>query len=246
MMNCVIVDDDLMCINTMESFIANFIPGMKVLGHAQTIAQAEALINEKKPQVVFLDIELNGELGFKLFDVFPEPGFEVIFCTAHEKYAVRAIKLSCFDFLIKPVLVEDLQAAVSRLQNKLGSSVNSKRIQVLLDNFVSREYKKIAIPSASSIEFINTADIVCCEAESKYTTVYTINGDKIVSSKNIGEFEELLNPEQFFRSHKSWLVNLSYVKKFIKTENKLQLSNQMMVDVSTRKKEEFLSLFEKL
>lgn len=245
-MNCIIVDDDLMCINTMESFIANFIPDMKVLGRAQTINEATELINKVKPQVVFLDVELNGELGFRLFDIFPEPSFEVIFCTAHEKYAVKAIKLSCFDFLIKPVLVEDLQAAVNKLQNKLNSSVNSKRIQVLLDNFVTKEYKKIAIPSSNSIEFINTADIVCCEAESKYTTVYTVQGEKIVSSKNIGEFEELLNPELFFRSHKSWLVNLSFVKKFIKTENKLLLSNNMQIDVSTRKKDEFLSLFEKL
>ncbi len=246
MIKAIIVDDDPLCANTMELFVKNFTPQVSVLGYAQTISTAVQLIKEHQPNLIFLDVELVNEKGFDLFKHFPNPNFEVVFCTAHEKYAVQAIKLSCFDFLIKPIDSNELILTIEKFERKNHDLLTGKRIEVLLDSIKNNETKKIAIPSHNSITFINTNEIVCCLGESKYTTVYTNNGEKIMSSKNLGEFESLLNSAQFFRSHKSWIVNLSYVKKLIKTDNQILLTNDMLVDVSTRKKDDFLKLFEKL
>lgn len=246
MISCVIIDDDITCINTLSLFIKNFAPQLQVVAQSQSIAEGAKLINQHQPKLVFLDVELNNEMGFDLFTHFPNPNFEVIFCTAHQKYAMQAIKLSAFDFILKPIDAEDFTQAIEKYIKKSNNQLTSQRVELLLDAVKTKEFKKIAIPSHDSITFIETSEIICCLGESKYTTIYTANGEKIVSSKNLGEFEAMLNPQLFFRSHKSWIINITTVKKFLKTDSQVLLSNGMLVDVSTRKRDEFFKLFEKL
>jgi two-component system LytT family response regulator len=244
-LNCIIIDDDAGCIDTLEAILKKYCPQLQILGSATNISDAVRLINSTSPQLVFLDVEIGKETGFDLFNYFSSPEFEVVFTTAHEKYALKAIKSSCFDFLLKPVVIEEVVNVVSKLE-KEKKKASGQNASVLIDNLRSKDsvIQKIAIPSNDGYAFINVNDIISLEADGKYTKIVTQSGLKSLSTKNIGEFEELLN-NQFFRTHKSWIVNLDHVKKFLKTESKVLLSNETTAEVSSRKKDEFIRLFNK-
>ncbi|MBL7913162.1 MAG: response regulator transcription factor [Bacteroidia bacterium] len=245
-MTCVIIDDEQNCVDALSGIINSYCPQLKVLATANAIADGVKLVNTEKPQIVFLDVEIGNEMGFDLFQYFPAPDFEVIFTTAHEKYALKAIKSSCYDFLLKPVNIQEVIAVVSKLEKEKRNGQN-QNVNVLLDNLKAKDnfLKKIAIPSNEGYSIINIDEIISLEADGKYTKIITNAGLRSLSTKNIGEFEELLNPELFFRTHKSWIVNVNHIKKFLKNESQVLLSNETLADVSSRKKDEFLKLFGK-
>lgn len=245
-MNCVIVDDENSCIQALSGIIKQYCPQLTVLGIANNIADAVKLINSTHPQVVFLDVEINNEMGFDLFKFFSVPDFEVVFTTAHEKYALKAIKSSCYDFLLKPIVIPELVSVVSKLEKEKKHS-GAGNVNVLLDNINAKDHQlqKIAIPSNDGYTFINVGEIISLEADGKYTKITAKGGINSLSTKNIGEFEEMLDPSVFFRTHKSWIINLDHVKKFMKADSRVQMSNDVIADVSTRKKDDFLKLFSK-
>jgi two-component system LytT family response regulator len=248
-MNCILVDDDVHCIAALDGMIRRFAPRMNVCGTARTIQDAVSLINTHVIDLVFLDIEMQQESGFDLFSYIPQPHFEVIFTTAHEKYAMKAIRSSCFDYLLKPVDAQELVNAISRWENQQKNSFDTaQRASVLLENLGKNQVQpqKMALPVKNEIVFVSVADIICLEGDAKYTTLNLRTGQKLVSSRNIGEFEELLDPSVFFRCHRSWIVNLKDTVKFLKNDNQLLLTNQLTAEVSTRKKDEFLRLFNKI
>jgi two-component system LytT family response regulator len=245
-MNCVIVDDENSCVQALQGIIKQYCPQLTILGAANTIADAVKLINSVKPQLVFLDVEINNEMGFDLFNFFSAPDFEVVFTTAHEKYALKAIKSSCYDFLLKPITIQELVSLVSKLENEKGKA-GAGNVSVLLDNVRSKDHQihKMAIPSAEGYSFIDVNEIISLEADGKYTKITTQAGTNSLSTKNIGEFEEMLDTSIFFRTHKSWIINLNHVKKFMKADSRVVMSNDVIADVSTRKKDDFLKLFER-
>lgn len=245
-MNCVLIDDEQGCIDTLSGVLKQFCPQVNILGSARSIAEAVKLINLTGPQLVFLDVEINSETGFDLFNYFPDPRFEVVFTTAHEKYALKAIKSSCYDFLLKPIVIQEVTAVISRLE-KEKRRTGEKNVGVLLDNLKAKDQQlqKIAIPSSEGYTFIDVKEIISLEADGKYTRITAAGGISSLSTKNIGEFEEMLDADIFFRTHKSWIINLNYVKKFLKGDSRVIMSNDVAADVSTRKKDDFLKLFEK-
>lgn len=247
MIKAVIIDDESSCRDALQLLLKEFCPTVELFGMASSLPDGINLIKEKKPELVFLDVELKNHLGFKLFESFPDPDFEVVFCTAHEKYALQAIKTSCIEYLLKPVDPVELMNAIAKFQKFTNREVNQKKVEVLLENTgnASHTLNKIAVPTSEGYFFINTSDILYFEGDGKYTNMFTNKGDKIVSSKNLGEFEELLNQQSFFRCHKSWLINLNYIKKYMRGDGQVMMSNDKLVDVSTRKKEEFLKLFDR-
>lgn len=248
-MNCILVDDDIHCINSLDGMLRRFVPQLHITGTARTIRDAVGLINTNAVDIVFLDIEMQQESGFDLFSYIPQPAFEVIFTTAHEKYAVKAIRSSCFDYLLKPVDAQELISAVSRwgVQQKHASDP-AQRASVLLENLENNlaQPLKMALPVKNEIVFISVPDIICLQGDAKYTTLHLRNGQKLVSSRNIGEFEELLDASLFFRCHRSWIINLKDTVKFLKNDNQLLLTNQVVAEVSTRKKDDFLRRFERI
>jgi two-component system LytT family response regulator len=245
-MKCVIIDDDLGCIEALNGIISNYCPQLDMVGSANTIDEGVRLINAMKPQLVFLDVEIHDRLGFDLFRFFPKPDFEVVFTTAHEKYALKAIKSSCYDYLLKPILIEELVNVVTRLESENGIR-SSENLNVLLSNLESQErvLHKIAIPSTNGYSFVQIDDIVLMEGDGKYTKINTVSGQKYLSTKNIGEFESLLPSDHFFRTHKSWLVNLHYLLNYDKGSSRLYLQGDLIAEVSLRKKEEFMKLFDR-
>lgn len=245
-MKCIIIDDDSSCIDSLELILKKYYPKITSIYTAQTIDIAVTQINKQLPDVVFLDIEMNGENGFDLFIKIPKPEFAIVFTTSHDKYMQNAIKNACFDYILKPIDPFELVETLNRLENVLIEKQASTQsidagnhlsLITALDN-------KIAIPTAKGYVFLNPSQIICCFADGKYTHIYSSISEKITSTKNIGEFEEFLDKSTFFRSHRSWMINLKEIYTFSKADSVIVLSNGMRVDLSSRKKDDFLKLFD--
>lgn len=245
MIKTIIIDDESGNIAFLKGLVKQYCPQIEVLKSFNTIKEAVDFLKSNNVELVFLDVELKNEMGFKLFELIPYPTFQVIFTTAHEKYALNAIKMSCLEYLLKPINYQELRQAIEKYEKHKQLVISQKKIEVLLENTgnSNQSFQKIAIPTKDNYIFLNTNEIVCCEANTNYTNIYNSKGERYLSTKNLKEFEELLNPKQFFRCHKSWLINLNYIKKYSKSDLTITLSNDMNIDLAVRKKEEFLQLF---
>ncbi|MDX2172197.1 MAG: LytTR family DNA-binding domain-containing protein [Bacteroidota bacterium] len=244
-MVCVIIDDDSSCISSLELMIKKYYPNIKSIYSAQTIDLGYELIIKHKPDVVFLDIEMNGETGFDLFLKIPKPSFATIFATSHDKYMQSAIKNACFDYLLKPIDTKELVETLTRLEVQINEKSITSKFSELLNNISlnSSQDSKIAIPTAKGYVFLTVDEIICCFADGKYTTVYGQTFEKITSTKNIGEFETFLSRSIFFRCHRSWIINIKRIKSFSKGDNVIVLSNGVKADLSSRNRDEFMKLF---
>jgi two-component system LytT family response regulator len=248
MIKTIIVDDENSCIEVLKELITEYCKQITVIATGSSVEEGIQLINELKPDLVFLDIELKNQLSFAILDKLNNNNLHIIFTTAHEKYAMRAIKASCLDYLLKPLGANELIEAVNKFERTKQLSFNQKKIEILLENMATNtaNINKIAVPCNDGYIFVNSSDIMYCEADLKYTNIYTVKNERIVSSKNLGEFEELLivNP-MFFRCHKSYIINIDFVRKFLKSDSQVQMQNDKLLDVSVRKKDDFLKLFER-
>jgi two-component system LytT family response regulator len=239
MTRAVIVENEAAARNTLLKLLASYSPEILVAGTAATVREARTIIQDQKPDLVFLDIELNDENSFELFNFFPAGSFDVIFTTAHREYALQAIKLSCLDYLLKPIDYQELQSAIQKRKPEY-----KERIDNLIHNLRSPDNSRTAIPSAGGYEFVATEDIIMAMAEGNYTRIYTA-AKEILCTQTLGEMEKHISLPYFFRSHKSFLVNLHHVERFTKTDNLLELSNGLTADLAIRKREEFINIIVK-
>ncbi len=243
-MICIIIDDDSSCISSLELMLKKYYPKITEIHTAQTIDIGIEQIQKYNPDLVFLDIEMNGESGFDLFLKIPKPEFAVIFATSHDKYMQNAIKNACFDYLLKPIDTIELVETLNRLEIHIkGKLFNSQATIINSLSLSNSSNNKIAIPTSKGYVFLATSEIVCCFADGKYTVIHSSSSEKITSTKNIGEFEEFLDNTVFFRTHRSWIINLKNINSFSKGDGTIILSNGMNVDLASRKKEDFLKLF---
>jgi two-component system LytT family response regulator len=242
MIQAVIIENEIASLNNFKRLLQLHAKDVTVLDTYYNIAAAVEGIAVQKPQLIFLDIELNNENGFDLFKHIPDPMFEVIFTTAYNDYALRAIKASCLEFLVKPVESEDLKNAIEKFRKKTSVQISKEQVQVFLSNISGNEAThRLVIPTTEGYSFLNITDIVMCEAEGNYTTICSSDGNKLICSKNIGTIEDILDDKYFFRCHKSFLVNLRHVKKLSKGEShELLLSHKLVAKVAHQKKEELL------
>ncbi|MCL6267757.1 MULTISPECIES: LytR/AlgR family response regulator transcription factor [Flagellimonas] len=241
----VIVDDEERHHSVLDKMLKNFCPGILVEGNAFSIREAVPIIEEKQPHLVFLDIEMPGGNGFTIFDHFEEPPFQVIFTTAFDLYAINAIKYAALDYLLKPINIQELKNAVARAEKVLEkqSKENIEKIQALKSNIQleDRSLTKIALRSSDGIDFVEAKDVIRVEANQVYSNFYLQNGKKILVSKPLGEFESMLESCNFFRVHKSHMVNLDHIVKYVKGKGGyVIMKDGSNVDVSVRKKEKFL------
>ncbi len=247
MINAIIIEDDKNNIEVLRALLEKFCPEVSVTGSALTAGDGVQLIKANQPDLIFLDVELGNETGFDVIKNFPSAAFKIIFTTAHEQYAFKAIKASCIEYLLKPVNYRELQEAVKKFASQKNLSVNQKKIEVLLDNLgnTNSAFNKLAIPTSDGYAFLNASEIMYCQADLNYTLIHTSKNERLVSSKNLKEFEELLSAPVFFRCHKSYIINLNYIKKFNRADSVVYMTNETAIDIAVRKKEEFLKLFEK-
>jgi two-component system, LytTR family, response regulator len=236
----ILVDDEADSRKVLQNLLKMFCPDIKVVGEASNIDAAYDLIAEQNPAVVFLDIQMPGGYGFNLLKRYRELPFEVIFVTGYDKYALEAIKLSAIHYLMKPVEVADLQDAIKRLKK----NVTSKDLLLQLENLeynLEAVEKKIIIHTNDKVVFLPLKDITHFEGERNYTNIY-LGGKKYTSSKNLGEYEEMLEGnKQFFRIGKSCIVNLNYITNYSKGEPcMLTVNEKFTYEISRRKKQELL------
>jgi len=247
MIKAVIIDDEKDSIDTLKWKLENYCPDVSVVASFESPAEGVAYLKKNPPDLLFLDIEMPMLTGF---DVLEEIGrdlsFDIIFTTAYDNFGIQAVKFSALDYLLKPVQNKELKEAIEKHLKKAQHKIPSEQIDVLLNNVqAERKGKKgrIALASKESIEFVDPHDIIVCEANSNYTNVYLAEGRKRVISRTLKDFEDMLIPFDFFRPHKSHLINLNRVREFIRGDGGyLLMENKMKIPVSKNKRDELLDL----
>lgn len=243
-MKIILVDDELPSLQNLEQKIIEFCPDLSIIGTTQKPEAAIEMIENLKPDVVFLDIEMPRMNGFKMLEEIKEKKFEVVFTTAYNHYAIDAVRISAFDYLVKPISVNDLQSTVGRLF-KTRHNKTPEKLDVLRQNLSSyrSQHDKISIATSEGVEFIEIKQILRIESSSNYSKIFFMDGKNILVTKLLKDFEEILQPYRFYRIHNSHLINLNYIKKYIRGDGgQVVMENNEVVDVSRRKKEEFLKL----
>jgi two-component system, LytTR family, response regulator len=236
----ILIDDDERNLNALSEKLLKHCPQVKIVTKCDTAEKGIKAIDENKPDIVFLDIEMPVMNGFLMLQQLEFKNFELIFVTAYNHYAIQAIKYSALDYLVKPVEIEELKEAVSRALKKRTETSANPQIELLLEHFQKKERQRIAIPTSEGMQFININDIVYLEASINYTYIYLAN-QKFLVSKSLKEFEDILPADVFLRIHHSFIVNKNCVEKYLRGDGgQVILNNGATLDVSKRKKADFL------
>ncbi len=251
-MKAILVDDEKSALTLLRHKLKRCDPDMEILAECESVESALAALENAQPDVLFLDVEMPGATGFELLKNLGEDApFQVIFTTAHSEYAIEALRGGAFDYLLKPVQEDELARALERLGQKMrarqadiAAGPQSRGIAALLKSIQSLQDKdkKLPVPTAEGVLFLPLADIIRAEAAGSYSTIYLTGKQKLMTSKNLTELEEMLGSDDFCKVHKSHLVNLRYVSKYIRGEGGiLVLTDGSEIDVARRKKEELLA-----
>ena len=244
-LKALIVDDEFYARNNLKILIDEFCPELKIVGLVESAEQARIIIEKEKPDVVFLDIAMPKEDGFSLLKSYENRDFSVVFTTAYNEYALKAFKENAIDYLEKPISIDDLQKAVQKVMKVHGSNEQRTPAELseLLDEATEGKNDRISIPTRDGYIIIRNTDIIHLEASDNYTMIYLIDGSRHLSSKNIKVYEENLNQEIFFRTHKSHIINVEHhLKEFSRSEGNMAiLTNGINVPIARRKMSNFLS-----
>jgi len=240
MFKAVLIDDEQEGRNAVSNILTSFCEEVHLLGEADGVATGIELIKKTNPDVVFLDIEMPDGNGFDILESFDTVNFHVIFVTAYDRYAIKAIKFSAVDYLLKPLDPQQLIDAVNRLSKRSPKGLQTEeRIEVLLDN--KKNISKLALPTTTGYRFIRVKDIIRCEAESNYTNFYLQTTEQILVTRTLKDFESLLKEDSFIRVHQSHLINIDFVEQYIKGDGGFVImSDGSEVEISRRRKEQFL------
>ena len=243
MLTAIIIDDEQKGRIALRQKLQDYCATVQLTGEAENGEEGIKLIEKNNPDIVFLDIEMPRMDGFEMLHRLSEKKFHLIFTTAYDQYAIKAFKVAAFDYLLKPIDIEELKSAISKI-NSLSPVITEKKLAVLEQNLEGKNvFSKIAIPTLEGLLFFNMRDIIHLEASSNYTTIYFNNHPKLIASKTLKDFEELLPANIFFRTHHSHIINLSFIKRYLKGDGgQIEMQNGNFVDVARRKKDEFLKI----
>ena len=242
MINAVIVDDEHYAAQALVTLLKKNCPDVTITAVCNNAKEAVKVIRELQPQLVFLDIEMPYLNGFELLEILAPVSFECIFTTSYDQYAIRAIRFSALDYLLKPVDPEDLKAAVNRVTGKKSPSLQ-QQMELLLSKFQQPRpvENRIALPTLEGLQIIPVDAILYCSSSSNYTIFNLADGQKLIISRTLKEIEEMLEEYRFLRVHHSYLVNLNEVRKYNRGEGgSLQMSDGASIDVSRSRKEVLL------
>jgi two-component system LytT family response regulator len=242
-LSVVIVDDEVRAGDALRLMLEKFVPEVTEIAVCTDARQAAAFITQRKPQIVFLDIKMPHLSGFDVLQQIPNQQFKVIFTTAFNEFAIKAIRFSAFDYLLKPVDVEELIDTIDRFMTQQKESVqHGAMLQNMLQNMNDTAANfRLAIPFKEGIHFIQPSQILYCEGVSNYTRFYIDDGKQYLTSKTLGEYEDLLEPYGFLRSHKSYIVSKNAIS-YIDNDGFIILKNGDKVEISKRRKAEVMKL----
>jgi len=241
-----IIEDEEASVITLQNYLSKYCSNVELVGVANDIIRGKELIQKTKPQLVFLDVEMPYGNAFDLLEQLDEINFETVFITAFSQYAVEALNLSACSYLLKPLSINELTEAVSKVGIRLENKEKSKSTSILLENLAieNRQLKKIVLPMLDGFEVVVLKDIVRCQANDNYTDVFLNNGSKRTICRTLKHYEEVLTDFDFVRVHKSHIVNLNCVKHYKKGKGGyITLSDGSMVDISPARKKSFLEKF---
>jgi two-component system LytT family response regulator len=248
MIRTLIIDDEPDAREALRLVLARYVPEVEVLALCESPQAGIEAIARLTPDLVFVDIQMPGMSGFDLVKQFKTVEFEVIFVTAFDQYAIRAIRFGALDYLLKPIDIDDLRGAITRVVQRMATrkpfahqlhlaSANALRMNGKLE--------RIAVPTSDGIEFFMTEEIICCEADGSYTQLWLKGGQRKLVSRNLKDFEELLQDSGFCRVHHSWLINLRHVRKYVRGEGGyVIMTDDHHVDISRRRKDFFLGMLD--
>lgn len=243
MLKAILIDDEESGLSSLREKIAAYCPQVTIISLCGSAAEGIAAIESLRPEIVFLDIEMPVMNGFVMLQQLKYKNFELIFTTAYDHYAIKAIRFSALDYLVKPVEIEDLKAAVERAGEKRKHASTNPQIELLVEQWISQKqsYNRMAIPTADGLQFIKTEDIIYLEASVNYTNIFCSHNKKFLVSRTLKEFEDMLPRDIFVRIHHSHIINKHFAEKYIRGEGgQVVLSNGVTLDVAKRKKAEFL------
>ena len=244
MITAFMLDDEKQNRDSLQKLLKSNCPDVELLGEASSVTEALPLIKQQQPQLLFLDIEMPNQSGFDLLRQLDSTNFKIIFITAHAHYAIKAIKFSAIDYLLKPIDLTDLMQAVNKASAEINFNHHAQN-KGLLENLEPGVKHKLAVPIRDGLAFLVAEDIIRLEADGTYTHIYS-NGEKFTATKNIKEYEDILVEQNFFRSHKSHLINLKHVKKLSRVAGYfVQMSDGSQAEVSRRKQEEFIEMMKR-
>ena len=249
MLRAVVIDDIENIRKKNIAIIKSSCPNIAIIGQADSVESGVKIIKQFSPDIVFLDVEMPDGTGFELLQKLHPINFKVIFITGYEDFAIKAFRFSAIDYLLKPLDSNDLVEAVKKAEDSLSKEVFDMKLGNLFANLERpKNLQKLILKTADRIYSVNIQDIVNCESDKNYTTFNFINAPKLIVSTNLKEYETLLVPHNFFRTHQSHLINMAFFDHFIKTDggNTIVMKNKTAIPLSVRKKEEFLVLLENL
>lgn len=242
LMKTIIVEDEARSREMLRKMVELFCPEVRIMGVAESVPAAVKLIKEVQPDIILLDIELHPD---KCFDIFPQLenlDFEVIFTTAYKNYAIEAIKYGALDYLLKPIDMNDLKTAISKAIQKRSASQENGLLKKFLQDFrpAGNSTSRLSLPTNEGIIYAEVNEISRCEAKGPYTNIFFKDNTKIMTSKNLKEYEQSLKGHKFLRVHNSHLINLAEVKKYVKADGGyIEMKDGSQVPVSQSHRDEF-------
>lgn len=240
----ILVDDEQSARDILAGLLERFCPQIEIMDKCCDLEEAVAAIKKHQPELVFLDIEMPNYAGYEIVSFFDKIDFEIIFITAYDHYAIKAFEISAVDYLLKPIDIERLKLSIARFEEKSELRSMQEAYKVLRENLNKSKLTKILIPFQGEQKVIPVKEILAFEAQEAYAAIHVSSGDRYVVSKNVKHFEKLLNDhDNFFRTHKSWLINMDYIKAYSKSELTVTLENDIVTKLSKYRKADFDTKF---
>lgn len=238
----IIVDDEESARDVLENLLLRFCPEVKLLGKCTNVSSAVSLIKDVKPQLVFLDIEMPNYAGYEIVNFFQEIDFKIIFVTAYDNYAIRAFEIAAVDYLLKPVGIDRLKEAVNRVKEMVGKEPYNDQMNVLEETLKSEVPDKMVLTDKGMQYVVPIKDIIAIEAQEAYCRIYT-KEKTFLMSKNLKHFEQVLDAQvDFFRVHKSWMINIKQMISYSRTDLAISMKNGVEAKLSKYRKAEFESV----
>lgn len=248
MIKTIIIEDEQKSREVLKLMLKKHSDVIEIIDECNTPDKGIESIQKKTPDLVFLDIEMPRMNGFEMLKKLGTINFAIIFTTAYNKYAINAIKLSAIDYLLKPIDAEELEIAIKKCQENIEQKSSNNKMEVLLKNLNQHHAldKTLTLASVDGIRFIKMKDIIRLEANGRYTKFYLVNKEVILASRTLGDFEETLSSNEFFRIHEAHIINLSYIDRFHKGNSFVLLTDKTELPLARRRKEDFLNLIPKI